>query len=191
MRKFMLLFGLLVLALGAALVSAADSSSAEPQPGTPEDNECYPGGVLYREANQDGCPTEWHWKAGWFLARYNRGLITREDFPTEFASVLPAPDDNAPPVRTICYDSLPNMPVVICLSSDQTGTWKNTLPMNQGGYSWNLIFMDNPVVCPATYLGGAYNGVGGLSFFVVLYRFTNAELAELGLKDKWCSYDAV
>src|SRR3982750_2418506 len=87
MRKGKLFIGLLVILLmGVSLVSADDST---PKPGTPADNECYPGGVLYREENQDGCPTLWYWKAGWFLARYNQGLISRADFPKEFESVLP------------------------------------------------------------------------------------------------------
>ncbi|MBA3869837.1 MAG: hypothetical protein H0X30_11890 [Anaerolineae bacterium] len=87
MRKGILWFGLLlVLMMGMTMVSADDST---PKPGTPADNECYPGGVLYREENQDGCPTLWYWKAGWFLARYNRGSISRADFPKEFVSVLP------------------------------------------------------------------------------------------------------
>src|SRR4051794_9292941 len=61
--------------------------SGLPECGTRADNECNPGGVLYREENQDGCPTLWYWKAGWYLARYNDGTISRKDFPKEFESV--------------------------------------------------------------------------------------------------------
>ncbi len=86
MRKGLLLVGLLVM-LVAGMVRASEDTT--PKPGTPEDNECNPGGVLYREENQDGCPTDWYWKAGWYLARYNRGLLSRADFPKEFDSVLP------------------------------------------------------------------------------------------------------
>ncbi len=87
MRKGILLAGLvLVLLLGVSSVWAEDDA---PKPGTPADNECNVGGVLYREENQDGCPTLWYWKAGWFLARFNRGFISRADFPKEFESVLP------------------------------------------------------------------------------------------------------
>lgn len=88
MRKGILLVGLvLILVFGVSSVWADDDST--PKPGTPADNECNPGGVLYREENQDGCPTLWYWKAGWFLARFNRGFISRADFPKEFESVLP------------------------------------------------------------------------------------------------------
>ena len=100
MRKSILLIGLLlVLLMGISMVSADDST---PKPGTPADNECYPGGVLYREENQDGCPTLWYWKAGWFLARYNRGFISRADFPIEFVSVLP-PEENSD--GSVCWPS--------------------------------------------------------------------------------------
>ncbi len=87
MRKWMLLAGLVMtMVMGISLVQADDGA---PKPGTSEDNECNPGGVLYREENQDGCPTVWYWKAGWFLARFNQGKISRADFPTEFESALP------------------------------------------------------------------------------------------------------
>ncbi len=106
MRKGLLLVGLLVMLvmLVAGMVRAGDDGTAKP--GTPEDNECNPGGVLYREENQDGCPTEWYWKAGWYLARYNRGLLSRADFPTDFASVLPPESIVAPQCWTNGFSSI-------------------------------------------------------------------------------------
>ena len=90
MRKGILWVGLvMVLVMGVSLVRA-------------DDNECNPGGVLYREENQDGCPTLWYWKAGWYLARFNLGLITRENFPKEFESVLPPLEKPVEPVA-ICW----------------------------------------------------------------------------------------
>lgn len=80
---------------GSTCTSNPDDGSNLPECGTPDDNECNPGGVLYREENQDGCKTLWYWKAGWYLARFNDGKISRENFPIEFESVLP------PPVKVI------------------------------------------------------------------------------------------
>jgi len=77
----------LILAVSMSMVQADDMGI--PKPGTPVDNECFPGGVLYREGNQDGCPTVWYWKAGWYLSQVNQGLLAREDVPDEFNSVLP------------------------------------------------------------------------------------------------------
>ncbi len=76
---------------GAGSTCTTDTSDGSGLPGcgTPDDNECNPGGVLYREENQDGCASLWYWKAGWFLARFNDGKISRKDFPVEFVSVLP------------------------------------------------------------------------------------------------------
>lgn len=74
---------------GNTCTTNPDDGSKLPECGTPDDNECNPGGVLYREENQDGCQSEWYWKAGWYLARFNDGKISREDFPKEFESVLP------------------------------------------------------------------------------------------------------
>lgn len=91
------------------LVSAAE---ATPQPGTPEDNECNVGGVLYREDNQDGCPTLWYWKAGWFLARFNQGLLSRADFPVEFESVLP-PLNEKNTLNSNCWAAVGNISSIL------------------------------------------------------------------------------
>ncbi len=91
-RKRIILVALVLVVMhGISLVQAQD---ATPEPGIPDDNECNPGGVLYRAENQDGCPTEWYWKAGWYLAAVNDGRISRDDMPDEFASVLPPEDDS-------------------------------------------------------------------------------------------------
>lgn len=89
------LIGLCVLMSGIGFAAAQDTT---PEP--PIENECSPGGVLYREENQDGCPTEWHWKAGWFLAAVNNGDIPREAMPDEFTSVLPPPEPTPDPTET-------------------------------------------------------------------------------------------
>jgi hypothetical protein len=115
--RFLTVFCVLVLATFALPVMAVDETTCTSVPGgasglpecsTRHDNECYPGGALYREDNQDGCPTEWYWKAGWYLSRVNDGVISRSDVPDEFASVLP-PETEEPkieePVRscTVTY----------------------------------------------------------------------------------------
>jgi hypothetical protein len=95
---------ILVLMMGISSVWAAQDST--PEPGTPADNECNIGGVLYREDNQDGCPTLWYWKAGWFLARFNRGFISRAEFPKEFESVLP-PLMKEEAMGSVCWTAIP------------------------------------------------------------------------------------
>jgi hypothetical protein len=117
MRKVLITLTLLfAFVLGLSLVAADET---QPEPGSPEDNACYPGGVLYRKENQDGCPSLWHWKAGWFLARFLRGEITRQDFPKEFASVLPPCRRWPKPLRRLSPSAIPSIlwpqiPMVCC-----------------------------------------------------------------------------
>src|SRR4051794_29517092 len=102
-KRFIVIGLLFALIVNVGVIAAQD----EPQPGTPEENECNPGGVLYRAENQDGCPTEWYWKAGWYLAAFNNGRLSREDFPDEYASVLPPPLPPAlvePPSPPVTFD---------------------------------------------------------------------------------------
>ena len=81
--------------------------------GSRYDNECNDGGELEgkcdtSDLNLDGVVEDWEivymWDFGWALARYNQGLISREDFP--FQSMLPPlPGESANGGEGICYDS--------------------------------------------------------------------------------------
>jgi hypothetical protein len=53
-----------------------DDGSGLPECYTPEDNECYEGGEL-----EFRCFEPAHWVIGWYLARYNQGLIGADDMP--------------------------------------------------------------------------------------------------------------
>lgn len=57
---------------------------------TPMDNTCY-------EPNAN-CDSVWAWQAGWYLARFLDGRITRAQFPQTFASVLPPPPPGSPAI---------------------------------------------------------------------------------------------
>jgi hypothetical protein len=61
-----------------------DDGSGLPECGTRRDNECYPDGVMAGK-----CESEWHWKGGWWLARFYHFGLSRVDFPAEFISLLP------------------------------------------------------------------------------------------------------
>jgi hypothetical protein len=71
---------------GSAATCTADPDGGDGLPGcgTPQDNECFSGGRLAGK-----CDSEWHWKGGWWLARYYYFGLSRADFPLEFASLLP------------------------------------------------------------------------------------------------------
>lgn len=128
---------------GSTCTTDPKDGSGLPKCGTSDDNECYPGGVLYREENQDGCATLWYWKAGWFLARFRDGKISRADFPVEFESVLPPLP--APEVYNCFLDmSKAGYSSHIGISwavLHPTGAWfddgKHTdVELSSGGYTW-------------------------------------------------------
>ncbi|MBZ0275967.1 MAG: hypothetical protein K8I60_07480 [Anaerolineae bacterium] len=65
------LFILIALLLVMPLVIHAE--------GDPHENACYEGGSMWRESG-DGCPTEWHWIVGWYLANWeNNGGWSNPD----------------------------------------------------------------------------------------------------------------
>ena len=104
MKRFALgLILLVALVGGLSLVHAQETRTCTTNPNdgsrlpecfTRDDNECYTGGVL-----EGQCDSEWEWIAGWYLARFNRGLISRDQFPAEYSSLLPTvgSTDAAPP----------------------------------------------------------------------------------------------
>ncbi|MCS6835842.1 MAG: hypothetical protein NZ750_07475 [Anaerolineae bacterium] len=49
----------------------------------PKDNACYPGGSMAGRCENDN-----HWNAGWYYARWEQGIIRREDVPAIYAWVL-------------------------------------------------------------------------------------------------------
>jgi hypothetical protein len=86
----LLLAAVVIPALGAEEVrtctSDPDDGSRLPECGTRADNECYAGGTMAGK-----CDNEWLWKAGWEIARFNDGRMTREQVNPEWAFLLPPP----------------------------------------------------------------------------------------------------
>lgn len=160
---------------GNTCTSNPDDSSGLPECGSPDDNECNPGGVLYREENQDGCKSEWYWKAGWFLARFNDGKFSREDFPQEFASVLPPKTERK--VGTVCKQALAiNTGYYGCFSSDQTG-----YDLYNGDFYEYDVFVSDSKDCPTSFNGLPLDDYDDTSSYVYdYYLFTADELATLG-----------
>jgi hypothetical protein len=77
------------------------------QPGTPEDNACYPGGEM-----EGQCDTLWEWECGWYLARWttNGGYGNASNFfPDWCGSLLPplpspaAEGETAEQPATVCF----------------------------------------------------------------------------------------
>ncbi|MCA0457996.1 MAG: hypothetical protein LCI00_28780 [Chloroflexi bacterium] len=194
MTKRVFIAGLICLLLAGMNVVTAQEATPEPS----IENECSPGGVLYREENQDGCPTEWHWKAGWYLAQYNNGELSREDFPDEFAETLPPPIEIPPPsppvitdddgILTICHFYSGSMSDY-CLKSNFTGTVISTIPDQPTLFFFLII--PRTGTCPPMSDGHglrvAPRDITGFYF----YGFTSEEYAMLGFDETYllCEYN--
>ena len=182
MRKgFIVMAVLLLLAAVVIPAAAQDSKPVE----DPAENACYEGGAMWRD-NGDGCPTEWHWKAGWFLAAYLSGKITLDEFPDEFVSVLPPPSDSTPIEYCRTFDE--GYVVTVCISSTQSAT----LTID-GSLMGQLLFVNSEADCPETVNGLEFIGVdstGDLLGSGILDEvgFDGSAVNNLGLRPIVCGY---
>jgi hypothetical protein len=186
MKRLFLIALVALLALGslATVVFANDEvltcttdpedGSGLPECGTRADNECYEGGTMAGK-----CDNEWLWKAGWEIARFNDGLMTREQVNPEWAFLLPPP--LPPEVWTICSKEDDE---IICLSKDQTGTIDDG---TDGTIDALLYFVDDVMDCPRTFRGYIVIDVL-LRGDLVRRGFSRADLTYLGLKAYGCGY---
>ena len=79
---------IMILILSSLLVLAEDGFDDQGDVNDPTDNDranaCYEGGSM------DGkCDEEVEWQAGWYLIRYEFGMLTREEVPGWVVWVLP------------------------------------------------------------------------------------------------------
>lgn len=102
------IFTMLIMLFSVVLVSA-DGVDDEGNPNDPNDNKranaCFDGGTL-----EGKCDTPWEWRAGWFLIRFEYGLINRQQFPTAFASILPPVEE-----PSVSAPSTPSTPSANCV----------------------------------------------------------------------------
>jgi hypothetical protein len=90
-------------------------------------NACFPGGSL-----AGTCDTVEEWIAGWFLIRYEHGLISLEDFPRRYRWILPT-NTPAPVVpsntatQTLMPTSTASLTPTNTLTPTDTFTPTNTL----------------------------------------------------------------
>lgn len=102
--KYLLL--VLVLALvSTTVVLAVDSVDDRGNPNDPAVNEranaCYAGASM---AGQCG-DNELMWIAGWYLIRFEHGLIGADQIPADLLWILPKPD--VPPIK-----NAPSKPII-------------------------------------------------------------------------------
>lgn len=96
--KYRVTLLMLIVSVCSLFSVYAQDSGATPEPGNRADNECYAGGTMAGKCDNgfhaDGSTTpaevEWAWKCGWYMARFNDGVISRGDVPNECGILLPA-----------------------------------------------------------------------------------------------------
>jgi len=79
---------MLLIVLALSLIVGVQALDDDGNPNDPNDNSranaCYEGGSMAGK-----CDTPEEWEAGWYLIRFEYGLISREDFPSYFSWALP------------------------------------------------------------------------------------------------------
>lgn len=95
MFKYLLITFIILLSAGF-LVFAADDQG-EPNDPTINDraNACYEDGSMAGK-----CDTVWEWECGWYLIRFESGMISPDRFPTGCVSVLVLPPEVAAGIIT-------------------------------------------------------------------------------------------
>ena len=82
---FITIVMLIILVITSMLIFAKDDRGNSNDPTSNERaNACYDDGSMAGK-----CDTELEWQAGWYLIRFEHGLIERDDFPDWLVWVLP------------------------------------------------------------------------------------------------------
>lgn len=129
-RLTFLLVMMIVIVVGAVFViGAQDDQGTDNNPATnPRANACYADGTMATQ-----CDTEWEWKCGWYLIRYETGVIDQANFPTDCTVLLPA---EVPPVNIIS-GCLPHMNRFVNF------TGAEYLPIGSPSYTDNACTVQN------------------------------------------------
>jgi hypothetical protein len=199
MFKRSLCFALTLLALFAAIFTPAladdascttdtNDGSGLPECGTPADNACYEGGVM-----EGKCVGDWEWKAGWHLARFLAGTMTREQVPQDFQIVLPPPaEPGDEPLRLCISETDGGLTIRGCLSSDQTGWIIVTDGIHTETIHVLFVDGDSSAACPLSHAGQPLADAGPTALVVEILVdagiFTQEQVDTLRLMPVMCIY---
>lgn len=100
LKRLLIILTLLSFSFVVVLAVGTDDQG---NPNDPNDNDR--ANACFSEGSLEGkCDTDWEWKCGWHLIRFEYELTSREDFPTECASLLPPlPEPEAVDNDAGCY----------------------------------------------------------------------------------------
>lgn len=85
-RQYVLLLVLAIMVSMGTIIFALDDEGNANDPAINERaNACYEDGTMAGK-----CATDWEWTCGWYLIRFDSGLMSREQVPAFCESLLPA-----------------------------------------------------------------------------------------------------
>jgi hypothetical protein len=116
----------IIALLFASLIAAAQNLDDDGNPNDPNVNDranaCYTGGSM-----ENKCDEIWDWSCGWYLIRFEAGIILREDFPNQCSILLPP----LPEGETIAVAGIPRLSVGCYDSSGGDFDFYFSGPINQ------------------------------------------------------------
>jgi hypothetical protein len=84
-----IIFLVLIFVLGFSISFAQEPLDDQGNPNDPNSNDranaCYSGGAMAGK-----CTSEWEWICGWYMIRYDNGLLSREEVPFSCFTLLPS-----------------------------------------------------------------------------------------------------
>ena len=91
MKRFILLFVFAAIAVLALPAFAIDDTLPNDPADNPDANACLTGGLWEGKCGD----SEYMWAGGWYLIRFNAGLISRDQFPDQYKWAIPSEEEAA------------------------------------------------------------------------------------------------
>ncbi len=142
-------------------------------------NACYEDGSMAGK-----CDTAWEWDGGWYLIRFQYGLISRDDVPAQYHILLPAlpPSNTSPPAPYVMPTAgcvfLAGMPIsgVDIYTNFNGGNFQNA-PSDYYFIADCTNVLSAAVTTPIVY---APNGIGDAIAICQSNGYTNANTLPTG-----------
>jgi hypothetical protein len=112
-RAVLLMFVLVGVVIIGSAFAAADTLPNDPKV-NPNANACFAGGTLEGrcngvDSNSDGVISDdevaFAWRGGWYLIRFQAGMISRTDFPAQYVYLLPPLTQEAAQTFPQCFEA--------------------------------------------------------------------------------------
>lgn len=160
---------LVLLILSGVMIVTAQNVDDRGNANDPLVNE--DANACYGEGSMAGlCDTDWEWTCGWYLIRFEYGIISRDNFPEICSSLLPeAPAAPIIPDPPLCITNGTSFDIEIILPAFSGNA---TVGSYSAGTCSGTIYFTTTIVI-ATDATDAANQCAALGFFSPPYNLTN------------------